>query len=65
MEKDAVGCQTLRKEIMETARSLFTTKGFEQTSLGDITKELNISDKIVFTYFKSVDEILEVVWSES
>lgn len=55
---------TLKREIIETARSLFNAKGFDQTTVSDITQQLNINDRMIFYHFASLDEILEVVWSE-
>ncbi len=57
--------QTLKTDIIETARLLFQSKGFDHTSLMDITMQLNISDQMIFQHFKSLDEILEVVWAGS
>ncbi len=57
--------QTLEADIIETARLLFQSKGFDHTSLMDITMQLNISDQMIFQHFTSLDEILEVVWAGS
>lgn len=57
--------QSLEADIIETARLLFKTKGFDHTSLRDITMQLNISDQMISQHFTSLDEILEVVWSGS
>jgi|GEM_PF-5274263 len=49
--------------IVETAEMLFQTKGFDNTTVDDIIGHLNISAKLFFHYFESVDEILELLWS--
>jgi AcrR family transcriptional regulator len=60
MEKDSIICR-----IVVTAGRLFRTKGFDKTSLQDLLEELKMSDTLFFKYFQSMDELLEVVWSES
>lgn len=52
-------------DIIQTAKHLFDTKGFDQTTCHDITKSIGISDVELLNYFNSLDEILEVIWSES
>lgn len=51
--------------IVAAARRLFRTKGFDKTSLEDLLEELKMSDRLFFKHFRSMDELLEVVWSES
>jgi len=53
------------KNIVKTAEMLFRTQGFDNTTVRDITKRLNMSDSLFFHYFESVDEILELLWSDS
>ncbi len=54
----------LRSQIMVTARQLFNTQGYDNTTLEDISKQLKISDIEVLHFFRSEDELLEAVWSE-
>lgn len=54
-----------RFKIMRTACELFRSKGFENTSVADLLKKLQIEEQVFFAHFKSMDELLEVVWSES
>ena len=49
-----------RQEIIDTAIQLFTEKGYEQTSMLDITKKLNVSQGLCYRYFKSKEEIYQV-----
>jgi len=51
------------EKIVQTAEMLFRTQGFDNTTVRDITKRLNICDSLFYHYFKSVDEILELLWS--
>lgn len=52
-------------DIIEAAKHLFDTKGFDHTTCKDITKRIGMSDVELLGYFDSLDEILEVIWSES
>ena len=53
-----------RKEIIKTGRTLFRTKGFDNTSVQDVLDILNISEQVFLRFFCSLDDLLEVVWSE-
>jgi AcrR family transcriptional regulator len=55
---------TTRRNILETARSLFKQRGFDQTSLRDITDRLALTETDIAAYFGSKDDLLEAVWSE-
>ena len=52
-------------QIKETACVLFRSQGFENTSVTDLAGKLQIEEQTFFIYFQSMDELLEVVWSES
>lgn len=43
--------------ILRTALNLFSQKGYYLTSIDDITKEAGISKGLIYTYFKSKEEI--------
>ena len=54
-------------DIMKTALGLFSKKGYYATSIDDITREAGISKGLVYTYFKSKEEIffgLAEHWNE-
>ena len=53
-----------RQQILEDARFLFQTKGFENTSVSALLERLQMSEQLFFSHFESIDELLEVVWSE-
>lgn len=56
-----------QREILKTALELFSKKGYYATSIDDITKEAGISKGLVYTYFKSKEEIffeLAAHWDE-
>lgn len=47
-----------KKRIFEEALKLFLEKGFNETSIDDITKKALISKGSFYTYFKSKEELL-------
>lgn len=50
-----------RREILVTARELFVTKGYEQTSVNDILKIVDIAKGTFYYYFASKEEVLEAI----
>ncbi len=50
-----------RKEIVETAAEVFIEKGFEQTQISDIAKRMNVSQGLVYHYFRSKVDMLYAV----
>lgn len=48
-----------KKELLETARRLFITKGYEKTSVNDIIQEVGIKKGTFYYYFTSKEEMLE------
>lgn len=54
----------LRETIKSTARSLFSSQGYEQTTVENILEELSLPGHLFFSLFPSKDELLEELWSE-
>ena len=52
-------------QIKKAACVLFRSQSFENTSITDLVEYLQIEEQAFFIYFQSMDELLEVVWSES
>ena len=48
-------------QILQVAETLFTEKGFEGTSIRDISKEANINVAMVSYYFGSKEKLLEAL----
>lgn len=46
-----------RKEIMDAAMQLFSEKGYDKTSMLDITNSINVSAGLCYRYFKSKVDI--------
>ena len=53
----------LRVSILESARIFFHRYGFERTRVLDICRSLGISRRTFHKYFKSLDEVLEILWA--
>ncbi len=50
-----------RREILVVARELFVKKGYEQTSVNDILKIVDIAKGTFYYYFASKEEVLESI----
>lgn len=50
-----------RREILVAARELFVKKGYEQTSVNDILKIVDIAKGTFYYYFTSKEEVLEAI----
>lgn len=50
-----------RQEILDAAIKLFVEKGYEQTSMLEISKSINVSQGLCYRYFKSKEEIYQGV----
>lgn len=48
-------------EILDVAESLFKSKGFEKTTVSDVVKSMGVAQGTFYHYFKSKDEILNVI----
>ena len=50
--------QERRKEIMDVALQLFLEKGYEKTSIKDITEKMHIATGLFHYYFHSKEDVL-------
>ena len=50
-----------REEILNTARKLFLTKDYDQTTMAEIMNALNIAKGTIYHYFKSKEALFEAV----
>lgn len=50
--------QAVRKEIAEAANTLFVERGFEATTIDDIAAAVGMSQRSVFRYFATKEEIV-------
>ena len=65
METQASYTTHLPLEILQASRIFFTSKGFDQTSITDITDFLDIDRAAFHNHFDNLDEILEILWEDS
>jgi len=57
MARISMNPEARKKEIMQAAEKLFREKGYENTIISDIAKELNIAHGTFYIYFKSKEDI--------
>jgi AcrR family transcriptional regulator len=50
--------QRTRQLLSETARRLFSERGFEQVSIAEIAREAEVSEQTVFNYFPSKEDLV-------
>lgn len=50
-----------KNEILDVAERLFATKGFDNTSTGDILNEIGIARGTLYYHFKSKEDILDAM----
>ena len=48
-------------EILDAAEYLFSTKGYEQTTIQDIARRMGVAQGTMYYYFKSKDKVMEGV----
>ena len=50
-----------KNEILDVSQRLFSTKGFEETSIADILNEIGIAKGTLYYHFRSKEEILDAI----
>ncbi len=53
--------ETRKQEILSGAIAVFLQKGYEKTTIADISRELGISQGLCYRYFASKEEIYDAV----
>jgi len=53
-----------KQELIDTAERLFLEKGYEQTTVADIVREIEVAQGTFYYYFSSKEEILEAIIEE-
>lgn len=48
-----------KNQVIDTARDMFTTFGYQKVSMDDIAKNANVTKKTIYTYFKDKDDLLK------
>ena len=54
-----------RDQIIRVATRLFSEKGFENTALSEVCEEAGVSKGLIFHHFKSKDDLLRVIFSNT
>lgn len=53
-----------KHEILDTAMRLFSTKGYNETTMADIAKEMNVVKGLCYRYFDSKQKLFESAMDE-
>ena len=61
MKRIAKDPRERRRELIDTAERLFLTSGYDQTSISDVVKEINISQGAYYYYFDSKEDVLVAI----
>lgn len=56
--------EDLKKEILDAAKSLFSEKGFESTSIRAIAEKIEYSPATIYLYYKDKNEIVHALHRE-
>jgi AcrR family transcriptional regulator len=56
--------QAMKERILKESINLFLHKGYQGTSIKDITDAVNLTKGAIYWYFKSKDELLETILDE-
>jgi AcrR family transcriptional regulator len=59
------GVEDKRRLILEAAVRVFARKGFHTCRVGDIAEEAGVAHGLLYHYFRSKDEVLECVFTET
>ncbi|OPY60735.1 MAG: HTH-type transcriptional regulator AcrR [Syntrophorhabdaceae bacterium PtaU1.Bin034] len=64
VEKRARQKEEFRREILESARELFISDGYENFSLRKLAKKIEYSPTTLYLYFKNKDDLLRAISEE-
>lgn len=65
MNRITKGPKERRQELIDAAERLFTEKGYENTAISDIVKDLHIAQGTFYYYFSSKEDMLGAVVEKS
>jgi AcrR family transcriptional regulator len=54
-----------RQELLDAAVRVFARKGFGAARVGDIAEEAGVAHGLLYHYFRSKDEVLETIFSDT
>jgi len=55
--------ETRKAELIDTAEELFRTRGYHQTSVSDIVKNIGVAQGTFYYYFETKEDVLEAIIS--
>src|SRR5438132_4541947 len=61
----SIGQEEKRRLIRDAAVRVFARKGFHTCRVGDIAEEAGVAHGLLYHYFASKDELLEIVFRET
>lgn len=61
MTRIVKGPEERKQELIDAAERLFTERGYEDTAVSDIVREINVGQGTFYHYFKSKEDILGAV----
>ena len=56
---------TTKESILKIAETLFSTKGFSETKISDISSSVQVSDSTIYEHFKNKEDILFTIPKEN
>ncbi len=54
-----------KKKIIDAAYSIFYKKGYHGSTMDDISNEVGVSKTLLYSYFKSKEEILQTATNQT
>ena len=51
----------VRKKITNVGLEVFARKGYRQTTMNDVAKEMNVTKPTIYLYFKNKEQLLEAI----
>src|SRR3984893_19590013 len=64
-ERRARQKQSIREEILDAARTLFVTEGYEHVSMRKIAEKIEYAPGTIYLYFRDKAEILDRICEET
>jgi len=61
----AAGSEEKRRQILDAAVRVFARRGYHSSRVGDIAEEAGVAHGLLYHYFSSKDDVLEMVFREN
>lgn len=53
-----------REQILDAALHIFSQKGFDGASIRDISREVGVTEGLIYHYFESKEQLMHACWKE-